>query len=117
MSEITYRQEGDYLIPNIALEDTSEEPIRRYGRLRRAFLQEHRPIEWSRMVLRGDPFVHLREIDRQAEELFDRLVAQMAKAEGVTEQLKAQDQMEWVGRMNNIRSRAEEIVLREIVYN
>ena len=112
----TYRQEGDYLIPNLKLPDTEHYQIGKYGHLRQAYLREHRPILYNTMPLNGTLNRHLAEIDQTCYERVDLLVRQMAKREGVNETLKASDQMAWVGRMNNIRSRAEEIIFAEVVY-
>ena len=112
----TYRQEGDYLLPNLVLTDTTPYLIGKYGRLRRAYLKEHHPGQYSAMSLNGTLHQHLSEIDRTCSERVDFLICQMAKREGVTEELKASSQLGWVGRMNNIRNRAEEIVLNEIIY-
>jgi hypothetical protein len=107
----TYRQEGDYLIPNLALPDEPEYQIGKYGRMRRSYLKEHRPILYTNLLTSGTLHRHLAEIDQACNE---RMA--MARQEDVTEALKAADQMEWVRRMNNIHSRAEEIVLTELVY-
>ena len=88
----------------------------RFAAARRRYLREHRDGIYTGMLLTGKLDDHLKEIGDTAQEMFDRLVEQMKNAEGVTEQLKAENQMEWVGRMNNIRSRAEEIILSELVY-
>jgi len=112
----TYRTEGDYLVPNIALDSDAERPIGRYGRMHRQYLEEHRPVVYNQLLLSGTLWEHLEEIDAACNERMERIIPAMAKREGVTEALKASDQMEWVGRMNSIRSRAEEIVLRELVY-
>ena len=112
----TYRQEGDYLIPNLALPDEPEYQIGKYGRMRRNYLKEHRPVLYANYLTSGTLHQHLAEIDQACNERMEIIVSAMAKQEGVTEALKAADQMEWVRRMNNIRSRAEEIVLTELVY-
>ena len=112
----TYRREGDYFIPNLELPDTEHYQIGRYGHLRQAYLREHRPVLYNTMLLNGTLNRHLAETDQICGERMDRMVAQMAEREGVTEALKASAQLEWVGRMNNIRNRAEEIVLTEVVY-
>ena len=113
----TYRQEGDYLIPNLALPDEPEYQIGKYGRMRRSYLKEHRPVLYASLLTSGTLHRHLAEIDQACYERMEILVSDMAEQEGVTEALKAADQMEWVHRMNSIRSRAEEIVLTELVYN
>ena len=112
----TYRREGDYLIPNLELPDTEHYQIGRYGHLRQTYLREHRPVLYNSMLLGGTLNRHLAETDQICSERMDRMVAQMAEREGVTEALKASAQLECVGRMNNIRSRVEEIVLAEVVY-
>ena len=112
----TYRQEGDYLIPNLALPDEPEYQIGKYGRMRRSYLKEHRPVLYASLLTSGTLHRHLAEIDQACNERMEIIVSAMVKQEGVTEALKAADQMEWVRRMNSIRSRAEEIVLTELVY-
>ena len=112
----TYRQEGDYLIPNLALPDEPEYQIGKYGRMRRSYLKEHRPVLYASLLTSGTLHRHLAEIDQACNERVAIIVSDMAKQEGVTEALKSADQMEWVRRMNSIRSRAEEIVLTELVY-
>ena len=112
----TYRQVGDYFIPNLVLPDDGDYQIGKYGRLRRTYLNEYRKILYKNYVMEGTLFKHLAEIDQACNERMETMVSAMAKQEGVTEALKAADQMEWVRRMNNIRNRAEEIVLHELVY-
>ena len=113
----TYRQVGDYFIPNITLPDDGEYKIGKYGRMRRNYLKEYRKILYNNYVLEGTLFRHLAEIDQACNERIENIVSAMAKQEGVTEALKAADQIEWVRRMNSIRNRAEEIVLHELVYD
>ena len=112
----TYTQIGDYLIPNLVLEEAEEQPIGKYGRMRKNYLKDHRPVLYSNMLLEGKLFQHLAEIDQACENRMNLIVRQMAEQEGVTEALKAANQMEWVARMNSIQNRAEEIVLHELVY-
>ena len=112
----TYRQVGDYFIPNLVLPDDGNYQIGKYGRLRRSYLKEHRKILYNNYVLEGTLFKHLAEIDQACNERIETIVSAMAKQEGVTESLKVADQMEWVRRKNSIRNRAEEIVLTELVY-
>ena len=112
----TYRQVGDYFIPNLVLPDDGEYQIGKYGRMRRSYLKEHRPILYTNLLTSGTLHRHLAEIDQACNERMAIIVSDMARQEDVTEALKAADQMEWVRRMNNIRSRAEEIVLTELVY-
>ena len=113
----TYRQVGEYFIPNITLPDDGEYQIGKYGRMRRSYLKEYRKILYNNYVLEGTLFKHLAEIDQACDERIENIVSAMAKQEGVTEALKAADQIEWVRRMNSIRNRAEEIVLHELVYD
>ena len=113
----TYRQVGDYFIPNITLPDDGEYQIGKYGRMRSSYLKKYRKILYNNYVLEGTLFKHLAEIDQACNERIENIVSAMAKQEGVTEALKAADQIEWVRRMNSIRNRAEEIVLHELVYD
>ena len=113
----TYRQVGDYFIPNLVSQDDSNYQIGKYGRMRRSYLKEYRKILYNNYVLEGTLFKHLAEIDQACNERIENIVSAMAKQEGVTEALKAADQIEWVRRMNSIRNRAEEIVLHELVYD
>lgn len=110
----TYRQEGDYLLPNLTTLESV--PVGIWGRWRRRYLREHRQSLYTALLLNGTLDAHLADIDRQAEEMFSQLVKQLADTEGVTEQLKAEYQMEWVGRMNNIRNRAAETVNAELIF-
>ena len=112
----TYRQVGDYFIPNLVLPDDGEYQIGKYGRMRRTYLKEHRKILYNNYVLEGTLFKHLAEIDQACNERMEIIVSAMSEQEGVTEALKAADQMELVRRKNNIRNRAEEIILTELVY-
>ena len=113
---LTYEKCGDYLIPNLIPAPEPEGELRKFGLMWKSYLENHRRGIYSGLLLSGKLKEHLLMIQEQAEERFDLLVEQMAKQEGVTEQLKAQDQMLWVRRMNNIRARAEEIVREEIIY-
>ncbi len=113
---ITYEKCGDYLIPNLIPAPEPEGELRKFGLMRKSYLENYRRGIYSGLLLSGELKKHLLMVQGQAEERLDWLVEQMEKQEGVTEQLKAQDQMLWVGKMNNIRARAEEIVLAELVY-
>ena len=112
----TYRQVGYYFIPNITLPDDGEYQIGKYGRMRRSYLKKYRKIPYNNYVLEGTLFKHLAEIDQACNERIENIISAMAKQEGVTEALKATNQMEWVRYMNSIRNRAEEIILTELVY-
>ncbi len=111
----TYTQIGDYLLPDLELPEKEQQPIGVWGQRHRRYLKEHRRATYATLFTGGKLNGYLAGIDRQAEEMFLRLVKQMAEAEGVTEKLKAADPMAWVGRMNNIRSRAMEIVNSELI--
>ena len=113
---IIYEKCGDYLIPNLIPDPEPEGELRKFGLMRKSYLESNRRGIYSGLLLSGELKNHLLMIQEQAEERFDLLVEQMTKQEGVTEQLKAQDQMLWVRRMNSIRARAEEIVREEIIF-
>ena len=113
--EIPYKKVGDYYLPMFSY-PAADRPIGRWGQIRRDYLKEHRPVYFSRLVLSGQFYIELAELDQQAQDRYELIIEQMKKAEGVTEELKSRDQMAWVGRMNNIKARAEEIVLAEVVY-
>ena len=113
--ELTYRQEGDYLLPN--LEAPESPKIGKYGMLRHRFLRENRKAVLNGMQMSGELNRHLEQIDREATEMVERLTKQMAKEQGVNEQMKATDQMKWVQMMNSLKASAEETVLNELVYS
>ncbi len=113
---IHYTLHGDYYLPDLELPEKASASIGRYGRMRKAYLEEQRPGLYERRLLSGRLYEHLAEIDTCCAERMERMVRQMADAEGITQDLKSRDQMAWVGRMNSIRQRAEEVVLEEIVY-
>ena len=108
--ELTYTQNGDYLIPNIAVPPTK--PLGKYGMMRLDYLQQQRPLLFNRMLLDGTFYDHLAEIDQTADDRIQRMMQAIAKTEGVTEALKAANQLEWVGRMNNILACAGKSFLR-----
>ena len=112
----TYTQVGDYLLPNLELPEEEQQPIGVWGQRHRRYLKEHRRAAYATLLTSGRLNSYLADIDRQAEEMFSRLVKQMAESEGVTEQLKADNQLEWFRRMSNIRNRAMEIVNTELIY-
>ena len=112
----TYTQVGDFLLPNLYIESREEYHIGKYGRMRKRYLQAHRPILFSELTLSGKLYQHLAETDHACKERVELIIRQMKGREGVTEALKAVDQIEWIRRMNSIRNRAEEIVLNELVY-
>ena len=112
----TYTQAGDYLLPNLTIPEEEQKPIGIWGQRHARYLKQHHKILYYNLLTSGKLNAHLVGIDRQAEEIFFRLIKQMANREGVTEQLKAKNQMEWVRRMNNIRNRAMEIVYTKVIY-
>ena len=112
----TYTQVGDYFLPNLELPEEEQQSIGMWGQSHRRYLKEHRRATYATLLTSGKLNSYLADIDRQAEEMFSRLVKQMAEAESVTETLKAANQMEWVSRINNIRNRAMETVNSELIY-
>ena len=112
---INYIQVGDYFIPALTLPQSSK-PIGKWGRLYRNFLKNHHPVQYTTLVLSGQLWDFLTQTNEQIQDRLDRTISDMAAAEAVTEDLKAADPMAWVGAMNNIRSRAEEIVLQELIW-
>ena len=113
----TYRQVGDYLLPNITLPEEETVHIGIWGRRHKLYLKQNHRVLYMNLLTSGKLNSYLADIDKQAEDMLFRLVKQMAKREGVTEALKVENQMEWVGRMNNIRNRATEFVNAELIYN
>ena len=112
----TYTRVGDYLLPNLTIDESEQQPIGKYSRMRKRYLKEYRPVLYTNLLTTGKLDQHLAEIDNACEERMELLTRQMAKREGVTEKLKASNQMEWVRRMNSIQNRVEEIVLRAFIY-
>lgn len=112
----TYRRERDYLIPNISVPDTREYNIGKYGNLHRKFLEENYPVYYSIMLSSGKLFARLERVERKAQQELDRLIPLLAEQQGVTEELKAENQLKWVGLMNNIKAQVEEMIYAEIVY-
>ena len=113
--EITYSKCGDYYLPDLAAPKAEPATYGRFGRMRLNYLKGHRRAAYVTLKSSGELTHHLNEIDREANEMLWRLIEQMAREQGVTERLKAEDQMAWVGAMNNIRSAAEEIVMRDFI--
>ncbi|MEY8573770.1 TnpV protein [Oscillospiraceae bacterium 21-37] len=115
MAELTYRQEGSFLLPELE----TEKPVNlgKYGLLRLAYLVEHRPIFYNRLILEGTLGQHLTEIDQTANQRLELLLPQIQKSMGITESLKARDPMKWVGLMSNAKHQAEETILTELVYS
>ena len=113
--EMQYIRVGDYFIPDLMLPEESR-PIGKWGRMHREYLKEHKPIQYNCLLLSGELRTYLADLNEQAQDGLERMIDQMKMAEGVTEELKAADPMAWVGAMNNIRNRAEEIILQELIY-
>lgn len=114
---IRYTLQGDYYLPDLALPAEEQQPIGIWGQRHLRHIKQNRRVLYTNLLTSGKLNSYLADIDKQAEEMFSRLVKQMAEREGVTEQLKADNQMDWVQKMNNIRSRAIEIVNNDIIYN
>lgn len=112
----TYRMVGDYRIPDITLPAEARKPLGMWGLKRKDYLMQHKRVQFNIMLMNGTLWTHLAEVDEQSADMFSRLVEQMKINEGITEQLKKQNQMEWVARMNNIESRAREIVNHELIF-
>ena len=117
MANITYRQVSDYMIPNLTLPPKeSAIHLSKWGMLHKDYLQKHNPVLFATLLTQGKLYQHCAEIDTQAQQMFNTLVEQMTKTENITEELKSQNQLEWVQRMNSIQERASEIVCKEIIY-
>ena len=116
-NNLTYTRCGDYKIPNLTLSKTENKPLGKYGRMRKKYLQEHRPVLWNCMILSEMLYPHLREIDETANARLEQIMPELMKRSGVTESLKASDPMKWTGLMNSLKTQAEEIVLAELTYN
>lgn len=115
-NEITYTQQGDYLLPDLKLPEQPKVEIGIWGRRHEKYIKQYHKILYFNLLTSGTLAVYLADIDREATEMYDRLVQQLAKQEGITEQLKADNQILWVQKMNNIRNRATEIVNKELIY-
>ncbi len=113
---LTYMLCGDYYLPDLNLSNADKTPLGHYGRMHLNYLREHRPGLYTRLILSGKLYEHLAEIDQTSQQRMVQIVSRMAQAEGIDERLKAKDQIAWVGRMNNIRQQAEEIILEELIY-
>ena len=107
---------GDYYIPVLTMSSEEQRPIGKWGRMYRDYIKEHRPILFTDLVLSGQLWSHLADLNEQVQERLSLITEQMKATEGVTEEMKAADQMAWVSAMNSIRNRAEEIILRELIY-
>lgn len=116
MSELTYTKNGDYLIPDLMITEPTES-IGKYGRMRKAYLKEHRPVQYNSLILSEKLYPHLLEIERTANSRIERMMPELMRSAGVTESLKASDPMRWVGLMNNQKAQAEETILAELIYS
>ena len=118
MVKLTYTKVGDYYIPDLILDEEPEQDVfyGKYGSLRRDYLREHKPKLWAVLVNHGTLADHLKGIERAAEQRMDTLLPQLLKAASVTEELKARDQMAWVGLVNNCKAKVEEIILTDLIY-
>ena len=113
--EIQYIRVGDYYIPDLTLPEETR-PIGRWGRMHRDYLRERKPIQYNCLLLSGKLWTYLADLNEQAQDRLERMIDQMKVSEGITEALKANDPMAWVGAMNNIRARAEEIIREELIF-
>ena len=113
----TYTMNGDYQIPDLKLTEQPEKPLGKYGRMRKAYLKEHRPLIYNQLLLTEKLYPHLIEIDETAQSRLEQMMPQLAKDAGATEQLKASDPMRWVGLMNTCKAQAEEILMAELIHS
>ena len=116
MNELTYTRSGDYWIPDLSLSQQKTQPLGKYARMRKKYLQEHRPVLWNSLILSEKLYPHLREIDETANSRLEQMMPGLMQSAGVTEALKASDPMKWVGLMNSLKAQAEEVILTELIY-
>ena len=116
-NNLTYTRNGDYLIPNLTLSEQPSEPLGKYGRMRKAYLKEHRPLIYNQLLMSEKLYPHLLEIDKTANSRLEQMMPQLAKDAGATEELKARDPMKWVGLMNACKAQAEEMLMAELINN
>ena len=116
-NNLTYIQNGDYLIPDLRLSEQPMKTLGKYGRMRKAYLKQHRPILYNQLLMTEKLYPHLLEIDETAQSRLEQLMPQLAKDAGATEQLKANDPMRWVGLMNTCKAQAEEILMAELIHS
>lgn len=117
MNKLNYIRQGSYLIPDLRLTEQSQQPLGRYGRLRKTYLEKHRPVLWNSLLLSGRLYPHLQEIDRTARQRLEAMMPRLMKEAGVTQALKARDPMRWVRLMNCLKAQAEEVILQELIYS
>lgn len=116
-NSLTYTMNGDYQIPDLKLTEQPEKPLGKYGRMRKAYLKEHRPLIYNQLLLTEKLYPHLIEIDETAQSRLEQMMPRLAEAAGATEQLKASDPMRWVGLMNTCKAQAEEILMAELIHS
>ena len=116
-NSMTYTMNGDYQIPDLKLSEQPEKPLGKYGRMRKAYLKEHRPLIYNQLLLTEKLYPHLIEIDETAQSRLEQMMPHLAKDAGATEQLKASDPMRWVGLMNTCKAQAEEILMAELIHS
>ena len=116
-NNLTYTRNGDYLIPNLTLSEQPSEPLGKYGRMRKAYLKEHRPLIYNQLLMSEKLYPHLLEIDKTANSRLEQMMPQLTKGAGATEELKARDPMQWVGLMNTCKAQAEEMLMAELINN
>ena len=116
-NSLTYRQAGDVLLPNVTLGEMETRPLGKYGRMRKKYLQENRPVLYNSLVFSGKLQSHLLEIEETANSRLEQMMSEMKEKAGLTEQMKAENQMAWVGQMNALKAQAEEILMQELIYN
>ena len=116
-NSLTYTMNGDYQIPDLKLTEQPEKPLGKYGRMRKAYLKDHRPLIYNQLLLTEKLYPHLLEIDEPANSRLEQMMSQLAKDAGATEQLKASDPMRWVGLMNTCKAQAEEILMSELIHS
>ena len=116
MSELIYRRNGDYLLPEMGLTEAEKKPLGKYGIMRRQYLEQHRPGLYTRLLLSGKLMEHLQEIETTAQNRLESLMTRLKQQNSVTEELKAKDQMKWVGLMNSLKNQAEEMILTDLIY-
>ena len=114
---MNYIQNGDYLVPDLKLSEQPTKPLGKYGRMRKAYLKEHRPILYNQLLMSEKLYPHLLEIDETANSRLEQMMPQLAESAGATEELKARDPMRWVGLMNTCKAQAEEILMAELIHS
>ena len=116
-NNLNYTRNGDYLIPDLSLSEQPQTPLGKYGRMRKNYLKEHRPVLWNSLLLSEKLYPHLREIEEAANNRLELMMPELMKSAGVTEELKASDPMKWAGLMNTLKAQAEEVILAELVFS